>query len=40
MQYYTAVENELDIIITQNKKDFKNSSIPILTTSEYLDIEG
>ncbi|TVZ28070.1 putative nucleic acid-binding protein [Gillisia sp. Hel_I_86] len=36
LQYYSAIENEIDIIITRNKKDFKNSKLPILTTKEYL----
>ncbi|WP_417361295.1 type II toxin-antitoxin system VapC family toxin [Galbibacter sp.] len=36
LQYYSAIENEVDIIITRNKKDFKNSKLPILTAKEYL----
>lgn len=36
LQYYSAIENEVDIIITRNKKDFKNSKLPVLTTKEYL----
>ena len=36
LQYYSAIENEIDIIITRNKKDFKNSKIPILTAKEFL----
>ncbi len=36
IQYHTALENEIDIIITRNKKDFKNSKLPILTAKEYL----
>jgi len=37
IQYYTAIENDMDIIITRNKKDFKNLDIPILTAKEYLN---
>lgn len=37
IQYYTAVENQLDIIITRNKKDFKTSKLPVLTAKEYLN---
>lgn len=37
IQYYTAIENEMDIIITRNKKDFKNSDLPILTAKEFLN---
>ncbi|WP_027378081.1 type II toxin-antitoxin system VapC family toxin [Kaistella palustris] len=36
VQYYTALENEMDLIITRNKKDFKNVSLPVLTATEYL----
>ncbi len=36
IQYHTALENEVDIIITRNKKDFKNSKLPVMTTKEYL----
>nr|WP_262904301.1 PIN domain-containing protein [Polaribacter reichenbachii] len=36
LQYYSAMENEIDIIITRNKKDFKNSKIPVLTAKEFL----
>lgn len=37
IQYYTAIENNADIIITRNKKDFKRLNIPILTAKEYLN---
>jgi len=37
IQYYTAIENEMDIIITRNKKDFKNVNLPILTAKEFLN---
>ncbi|MEQ8533158.1 MAG: PIN domain-containing protein [Imperialibacter sp.] len=36
LQYYTAVENNLDTIITRDLKDFKTSEIPVMTASEYL----
>ena len=36
IQYYSAVEANCSIFITRNGKDFKNSSLPILTTEEYL----
>ena len=36
IQYHTALENDLEIIITRNKKDFKNSIFPVLTAKEYL----
>lgn len=36
LQYYSAIEKSVDVIITRNKKDFKNSKIPILNAKEYL----
>lgn len=36
LQYYSAIENQIDIIITRNKKDFKNLRIPVLTAREFL----
>lgn len=36
LQYYSAIENGIDVIITRNKKDFKNSKIPVLTAKEFL----
>lgn len=39
LQYYSAIENNVDIILTRNKKDFKNSKIPVLTAKEYLATE-
>tara|TARA_R110002051_G_scaffold115445_1_gene188550 strand:+ start:572 stop:985 length:414 start_codon:yes stop_codon:yes gene_type:complete len=36
LQYYSAIENQIDVIITRNKKDFKKSKIPVLTAKEFL----
>jgi predicted nucleic acid-binding protein len=36
IQYYSAIENNQDMIITRNLKDFKNSKIPVLTANEFL----
>lgn len=36
LQYYSAIENQVDIIITRNQKDFKASKIPIMTAKEFL----
>jgi len=38
LQYYSAIENKINVIITRNKKDFKNAKIPVLTAKEYLAI--
>lgn len=37
IQYYTALVNKLEIIITRNKKDFKTAKLPVLTAKEYLN---
>src|SRR5690606_15025793 len=36
LQYFIAMDNEADIIITRNTKDFKSSRIPVMTAGEYL----
>ena len=36
VQYFGAVQSLCSIIITRNGKDFKNSTIPIMTAEEYL----
>ena len=38
IQYYTAIKNEVDIIITRNLKDFKTSKIPVLTAKDYIQM--
>ena len=38
LQYFAAVEiRNVQAIISRNKKDFKHSTIPIITPIEYLD---
>lgn len=37
IQYHTAIENEISIIITRNLKDFKTSRIPVLTAKNYIE---
>ena len=37
LQYFTAIDNEQDIIITRNLKDFKNSTLPVLTARQFLE---
>jgi len=36
IQYYTAIENEQELIITRNQADFKDSKLPIMTAGEFL----
>jgi predicted nucleic acid-binding protein len=35
-QYFCALENGCNVILTYNKEDFVHSAIPILTTAEFL----
>lgn len=35
IQYYACLEGKIDFIITRNKKDFKNSKIPVNTAGEF-----
>jgi len=36
IQYYTAIENNQDLIITRNQKGFGDSKIPIMTAGEFI----
>lgn len=36
VQYYTAIVNDQDLIITRNKSDFKLSKIPVMTAGEFI----
>jgi pyridoxal biosynthesis lyase PdxS len=36
VQYFTAVQNEIDYIITRNTEDYKKSVIPVYTPTEFL----
>ena len=36
VQYYAAIAAKADAIITRNIKDYKHSSIPVLTAEQFL----
>jgi len=36
IQYFTAIENSMDCIITRNVDDYKKSIIPVYTPTELL----
>ncbi|MGK7396454.1 MAG: type II toxin-antitoxin system VapC family toxin [Candidatus Cyclobacteriaceae bacterium M3_2C_046] len=38
LQYFTAIENEQDLIITRNLKDFKSSKLPIMTAKQFIEM--
>jgi predicted nucleic acid-binding protein len=35
-QYYNALNNAANVIITRNPKDFKHSKIPVMSAEKYL----
>ena len=37
LQYFTAIENQQELIITRNLKDFKNSRIPTMTAKQFIE---
>lgn len=37
LQYFTATENNQDLIITRNLKDFKASKLPAMTARQFLE---
>ena len=37
LQYFTAIENGQDLIITRNLKDFKASNLPVMTARQFLE---
>ncbi|MCH7515046.1 MAG: twitching motility protein PilT [Bacteroidetes bacterium] len=39
IQYYTAIENKFEIIITRNLREFKLSKIPVMTANDYLTMK-
>ena len=40
LQYFSAKNSGADIIITRNKKDFRNAQLPVYTPKEYLEMLG
>jgi predicted nucleic acid-binding protein len=38
VQYFTAVENKIDYIITRNVADYKGSTIPVYTPTDFLKL--
>lgn len=37
MQYYSAMRESVDYIVTRNKKDFKSAQIPVFEPQEFID---
>ncbi|MDF1572278.1 MAG: PIN domain-containing protein [Bacteroidales bacterium] len=37
LQYFSALENGQDLIITRNLKDFKHSKLPVMTAQQFIE---
>ncbi len=37
MQYFSAMRESVDYIVTRNKKDFKSAQIPVFEPQEFID---
>lgn len=38
VQYFTAIENNIKLLLTRNLKDYKSAGIPIMTAEQFLKI--
>ena len=38
LQYFIAIDNKQEIIITRNQKDFKGSVLPIMTAEQFIEM--
>ena len=36
LQYFSAIENNIEIIVTRNLKDFQNSKLPVMTAEQCI----
>jgi predicted nucleic acid-binding protein len=36
IQYYAAIENNINILLTRNLKDFRQARIPVMTAEDFL----
>jgi hypothetical protein len=36
LQYFTAIENNLKIVLTRNLKDYKTAEITVMTAEQFL----
>ena len=37
MQYFAAVDNKIDLIVTRNVRDYKNPKIMVVTPQQYIE---
>ena len=36
IQYYACLDNDIDVIVTRNKKDYISGKLPVMSAEEYL----
>jgi len=40
IQYFSALQNELDILLTRNLKDYKKVQITVLTAQDFVNLQN
>ena len=38
IQYYSALQNEIDVLLTRNLKDYRKTQITVLTAQDYINL--
>jgi predicted nucleic acid-binding protein len=38
IQYYSALSNKVDVIVTRNKRDYRAAKLPVLTAEECIEL--
>jgi len=38
IQYYSALQNEIEVILTRNLKDYKKAQITVLTAQDFINL--
>lgn len=38
IQYFTALQNNIDVLVTRNLKDYKKAQISVLTAQDYINL--
>ena len=36
IQYFTAIENGIQLLLTRNLKDYKSADIPVMTAEDFI----
>ncbi|MCX6304593.1 MAG: PIN domain-containing protein [Bacteroidetes bacterium] len=38
IQYYCALENDVEVLLTRNLKDYKKAQIPVMTAQDFINL--